>query len=574
MSVVIARRAIGRLLAPVPIAILIVACAPLRGTHVAADRIFVGDIVTVDADDRVAEAVAVRDGRILAVGGKTEVLAHRGADTELVELQERALLPGFIDSHSHLFFTGLKQAMADMSPPPMGAVDSFDAIEAGLRAHERNLAAGSWLVGWGYDHSRLREGRHPTRDDLDAISTDRPVVLVHFSSHQAVLNSRALDRMDYRSNTPDPEGGVIQRRPGSREPNGIVQERAWLPVFARISEASFEERVDRVDAALELYVSKGFTTVQEGALADPDAVRILETLADRGRLPVDVVLFPIHEAVSDFEGVFESPMKGGRGFRFGGVKIVLDGGSPGRTAWLREPYHIQKEGESQYRGFPHYTDSDEVNSIVRSYYARNIPLNIHALGDAAVQQAIDAVKFAEEAFPGGDRRTNLIHLQVLGEDQLDELAELDVTLTFQVAHNYYFGDFHHAVTLGPQRAARLNPARSALDRGLRFTLHHDSPVHPVDPLRLIDAAVNRITSTGRVLGAAERIPISAAIRASTAAAAYQYFEENEKGTIEVGKWADFVILSRSPHDVEATRLADLEVLETIRRGRTIFRKGP
>ena len=220
-----------------------------------AERIYLGDVVTVDADDRVAEAVALRGGRILAVGDRDDVFLHRGDGTEIVELGGRALLPGFIDGHSHLFYTALKLGMADMSPPPAGSVDDFDAIRAGLLEHAETLAPDAWLVGWGYDHSRLAEGRHPTRDDLDAISAERPIVLVHFSSHQAVVNTPALEALGYGPETPDPPGGVIVRRPGSREPNGILLERAWIPAFARITEADVDTRLERLERADARYAS-------------------------------------------------------------------------------------------------------------------------------------------------------------------------------------------------------------------------------------------------------------------------------------------------------------------------------
>ncbi len=541
-----------------------------------ADRIYLGEIITVDAADRVAEAVAVKDGRILAVGTRAEVMERRGDGTRVVSLAGRALLPGFIDSHSHLMLVAQKLEAADVSPQAPAAATSFADLRRMLLAHEgrSDLASGDWLIGWGYDHSKLAEGRHPTRDDLDAISTERPIALLHFSGHQAVLNSKALEIAGYSADTPDPPGGAIGRRPGSLEPDGMVQEQAWLPVFVKLLQAPFDERVERVARALELYASHGFTTVQEGALQDPDALQIFRALAESGRLEQDVIAFPYHAFLGQYEGDFEALRAVGERFRFGGVKLVLDGGSPGRTAWLREPYHVQLEGEDEFRGFPHHAEQGEVDALLIELYGRGLPVNIHALGDAAVDQAIDAIRAAERAVPGRDRRTNLIHLQVLGEDQLDALATLDVTLTFQVAHNYYFGELHREHTLGPERAARLNPARSALERGFHFTIHHDAPVHPVDQMLLIWAAVNRVTDAGAVLGPAQRIPVEAALRASTWDAAYQYFEEDRKGSIEPGKLADFVILSESPLRADPMRLREIRVLETIKEGETIYRAPP
>ena len=529
----------------------------------------------MDAQGAVVAAVAVKDGRITHVGNPADLLAYRGAATEMVDLQGGALLPGFIDSHSHVTMVAAKLAAADLSPKPAGTVASFADIRAVLRKHIDSNPPdnGDWVVGWGYDHSMLAENRHPTRTDLDRLSTKHPIVLVHFSGHQAVLNSNGLARVGYTGDTPDPEAGVIQRRPGSTEPNGIVEEQAWLPIWTEILNPPLETRLRLTAQALRLYVAEGFTTIQDGGTIDPQAVEIFRTLAAANQLPVDVIAFPFDPFLHQYEEQLAGYRSYRDRFRFGGAKLVLDGGSPGRTAYLREPYFVQMPGEQAYRGYPRYEDQQQVNRLVARYYRRNLPLNVHALGDAAIDQAIAAIRQAEREYPAGDRRTNLIHLQVLREDQLDALRELDVTLTFQVAHNYYFGDLHREWTLGPQRAANLNPARSALDRGIVFTIHHDAPIHPVDQLLLIWSAVNRVTRSGAVLGPGQRISVMDALRASTINAAYQYFEEDRKGSIEVGKLADLVVLSANPLAVDPMTIKDLEVLATYKEGQAVFRKG-
>ncbi len=257
-------------------------------------------------------------------------------------------------------------------------------------------------------------------------------------------------------------------------------------------------------------------------------------------------------------------------FRVGGCKFNLDGGSPGRTAHLREPYHVQLPGEQRYRGYPAIADQSRLDDLVAACYEHGVQVAIHALGDAAVDQCIAAVTEAERRFPGVERRTQLIHLQMVQEDQFDALRKLDVTLTFQVAHNFYFGDFHREVIYGPARTERLNPLRSALDREMSVTIHHDSPVHPVDQFMLIWAAVNRATRSGRVIGPQQRIGVQEALEASTIDAAYQFFEEDTKGSIEVGKLADFAIVDRNPLAIDPMALRDVRVVETIKEGRTIF----
>jgi predicted amidohydrolase YtcJ len=539
-----------------------------------ADTIFLnGEVITVNRDNIVTDAVAVTDGRIVALGN--DVSDYRGDLTKVIDLEGRTLLPGFIDSHSHVTIVAVKQGTVDLSPPPAGAITELADIERQLtqRIATRDLDDDVWVVGWGYDHSMLKENRHPTREDLDKISTEHPIVLIHFSGHQAVLNSKGLARIGYGADTPDPPGGVIQRISGSREPNGIIEEQAWIPVWMEILNMPFEQRVANTAEVINRYAAEGFTTVQDGGTVDPEVVRLFAELDARKQLPVDVIAFPFDPSFAQFDASFDQYREYQNRFRFGGAKLVLDGGSPGRTAYLREPYHVQMEGEQEYRGYPHTKDQAVVDARVAYYYSRDIPLNIHALGDAAVDQAIHAIERAEQKWPDVERRTNLIHLQMLQEDQLDRLQTLDVTLTFQVAHNFYFGDLHRTWTFGPERAARLNPVRSAADRGIPYTIHHDAPIHPVDQLMLIWAAVNRVTRSGEVLGPEQRISVMDAIRASTINAAFQYFEEDHKGSIEVGKLADFVLLSENPLTIDSLEIKDIQIVATFKEGRPIYQRA-
>jgi len=538
-------------------------------------KIYVGGtILTMDESQPRVEAVAVRGKNIIALGDQDEVIKSVGEAYESVDLQGRTLLPGFIDSHSHLSLVAQKLSVANASPPPNGPVDSLAKLKTLLLQQRDLLTPGQWLVGWGYDHDKLQEQRHPTRQDLDRISTEYPIALIHFSAHQAVLNSRALALMGYNAESEDPVGGVIRCQPGSRQPNGLVEEQAWMPVYQRLFNPSPEKQKMLLEKAAAHYASRGFTTVQDGATFNPQVVRSLKQLGAEQKLPVDVVLYPYAPFTKPFSSELEGERDYKNGIRFGGVKLVLDGGTPGRTAFLRQPYHTQLPGERRYRGYPHQSQQSQIDAEVSRFYGLGIPLNIHALGDAAVDQAIAAVSAAEAEYPGGDRRTNLIHLQLVNDDQFDQLQKLDVTLTFQVNHNYDFGDFHRQVTLGPERAARLNPARTSIDRGFNTTIHHDAPVHAVDQLALISAAVNRTTRSGKLLGAAQKITVMEALKASTINAAHQYFEESSKGSIQVGKLADFVILSANPIRVRAEELADIEVLETIKAGRSVYRKTP
>ena len=538
-------------------------------------QIFInGNILTMNDEQPTAEAVAVKDGKILAVGSRTDVEKAAGSGAEVVDLGGKTLMPGFIDSHSHFDLVGTKLALANMDHPPAGPITSIEDIMKGFREwiKEKNIKPGELVAGWGYDHTQLKEKRHPTRDDLDEISTEHPIVLIHFSVHQAVLNSKALEIVGFDKNTPDPEGGVIFRRPGSTEPNGMVQDAASVPVKLKVFGANYEEKMKRLLVAQDLYISNGYTTAQDITILEADWIKAFRQLGEKGALKLDIVGMPLDVFADDLMTNYAEDSKYHNHFRLGGVKMVLDGGSPGRSAYLREPYYVQQEGEKDFRGTAIYPDQEDVNKKVKEFYKNGWPTFLHALGDAAVDQAIAAIREAEKAYPGKERRTQIIHAQLVHEDQIEALSHLDATVSFQIEHVFFFGDFHREQTFGPERAERMLPAKSVLDHDISVTIHHDAPVHPVDQLHIIWTAVNRVTRSGYVLGPEERLPVIEALKASTIYAAYQLFEEKLKGSIEPGKLADFVILSENPLKIDPMKIKDIKVLETIKEGQTVFKK--
>jgi len=252
--------------------------------------------------------------------------------------------------------------------------------------------------------------------------------------------------------------------------------------------------------------------------------------------------------------------------------VVLDGGSPGRTAYLRKPYHTPSLGQpDEYRGYPTIQDQTVLNQLVNSYYQNSTPIYIHALGDAAVDMSIEAIQYAEQSIGSKhDKRTQLIHVQQVQPDQFDTLKDLDVSMTFQVAHNYYFADYHREFIYGPQRTDRLNPIREAMDHGISSTIHHDAPVHPVDQMMLIWSAVNRSSRSAVIGGPEQRITPYQALQASTINAAYQFFEDDKKGSLKAGKLADFVILDKDPLQVNNDAIKDIKVVQTIKEGEIIW----
>ena len=551
---------------------------PIPADITVAEKLFFGgDIITLDDQSPVADALAVSGGRLVGVGRRNELTPLIGDGTKLIDLDGQTMIPGLIDSHSHLYFTADKIDYANLSWPPIGPVTTIQDLKRELIAYKesRDFKPGDWIIGMGYDPSHMEEKRHPTRKDLDEVSTEHPVLAIHFSvGHMLAVNSRLLDMAGLTSETPDPPGGRIQRYPGTSEPNGVLEETACQLIRDLMPVRSFQERVELLGRAADLYVSRGYTTIQEGAIFNREAYETLLGAAAQGRFKADVVGYPYYPMCPELMEHFR-PSNGYKNhFRIGGAKLVLDGGLPGYTAYLREPYYRPLPGmAADYRGYPFYEDQGVINNWVEEFYKNDWPHLIHGLGDAAVEQFLDAVENAEQKYPGKGLRPALIHAIVMGEDQLDRARDLNVAPSFFSAHNYLFSDFHVSDTLGPERGSRINPAAGALRRGLKFTIHHDSPVTPTDQIKVMWAAVNRIGESGNVNGPDQCISPLEALKASTIYAAHQYFEEKTKGSLEVGKLADLVILSQNPLETSPIDIRNIEVLATIKEGEFVFQKS-
>lgn len=518
-----------------------------------------GDILTMESPKR-AEAVLTGGGVIRAVGPLDQVKARADGPVELFDLKGRALMPSFIDAHSHLVSFAETLGLSQLS-----TADSFDAVAAALAEFRRlnPLPEGRWIMGFGYDHNLLAERRHPDRRLLDAAVPDRPALISNASGHMGVVNSAALEALGVTADTPDPDGGKIGRDP-SGQPNGYLEESAFLGLLGRLPQTSAADMENNLSRAQDIYLSHGITTAQEG-LVRRGSFSLLEDQARSGRLKLDVVgyadlagsasLFPENERYHRYRGRL----------RLGGYKIFLDGSPQGRTAWLTKPY----EGERDYRGYPSLSD-DALDGLVARACDQGVQLLAHCNGDAAADQLLAALERADRRRPVAPLRPVMIHAQVLRPDQLDRMIPLGVVPSFFVAHTYYWGDVHRK-NLGA-RANAISPARSAVLRELRVTLHQDTPVLPPDPLDAVWCAVNRVSRSGVSMGEAERLTPLDALRAVTLWAAYQYFEEDKKGSIRAGKRADLIVLNDDPLTCDPKDINRLQVEETILGGETVFRR--
>jgi predicted amidohydrolase YtcJ len=534
-----------------------------------------GPILTMNDAAPTAEAVAVRAGRILALGTRAQMEATRGPGTRMVNLEGRTMLPGFVDPHGHVAMVGLQAVGANLLAAPDGEANDIASLIRILRdwaaRNEAAVRRYGLIFGFGYDDSQLKERRHPTRDELDQVSTEVPVLIIHTSSHLAAANSKALEKVGITAATPDPVGGVFRRRDGSREPNGVMEENAMLagagPLLGSLDEAAW---LAMIRAGSEFYASFGYTTCQEGRAMGPTLANLTKA-ADRGLLAVDVVAYPDILGAADQLG---GPLHG-RAYRnrlrIGGAKISLDGSPQGKTAWLTRPYHVIPPGlPPDYRGLQTAPTDATIEAFSRCY-ERGWQILAHAGGDAAIDLMIGAVREARRRHGPGDRRPVLIHGHVLREDQVDALRDLGIFPALFPMHTFYWGDWHRDSVLGPERAENISPTGWLMSRGMMFTSHHDAPVARPDSMRVLSATVTRRSRTGDIIGPHHRVPVATALKAMTIWAAHQHFEEATKGSIEVGKLADFVVLSDNPLSVDPEALAALKVVETIKEGASIHR---
>ncbi|MEE4163952.1 MAG: amidohydrolase [Woeseiaceae bacterium] len=548
------------------------ACSKATPPGEVADSIYSGGtIITIDDARPLAEAVVVKDGRILAVGALDEVSRFVGESTQSIDLDGKTMLPGFVDSHGHVFAIGSQELSANLLPPPDGPGQDIAALETELADFAATdtgpFAKLGWIVGFGYDDSQLAEQRHPTRDELDAVSTDRPVLIIHQSGHLGVANSLALELAGITAATGNPPGGVIRRRAGSMEPNGVLEETAFFRVIGVLG-ARFDDEVNRafVLEGARAAARYGYTTAQEGR-ASADSVLAMQKVADTDGLPIDVVAYP--DVLTTGE-VNPTPDYTNR-FRVGGVKLTIDGSPQGKTAWLTEPYHVVPDGlPADYRGYP-AVDEETTFTAIEKAFANGWQVLVHANGDAAIDSMIAAVRAARDKYPGVDNRPVLIHGQTLRADQVGQLKALDIFPSLFPMHTFYWGDWHRDSVLGPDRAENISPTGWLRAEDMIFGTHHDAPVALPDSMRVLSATVTRRTRSGAVLGPEHRVDVMTALRAMTIWPAWQHFEEDDKGSIEVGKVADFVILSANPLAVPEAELADIDVIETIKGGESVYR---
>lgn len=524
------------------------------------------NIITVDDSDTIAQAVAVTAGRISAVGSSRDIEALAGPGTEMVDLCGWTVVPGFIDAHSHVSIGASYIGKADLQTPPVGNTLTVKDVMAKLHAVVRanGTAPGDYVFAWGYYPESMSDGGSITAAMLDAEFPGHRIMIVNVSGHGGVVNSRVLSEAGYVDGVEDPEGGSIGRYPGTAKPNGVLWEQAWMPLLANLPDYGRTE----FEAMLATYASWGMTTVQDGA-ASMEQINKIRGFAQESPLPIDVrslvTYTDLDPAIAS--GLVDSTVGG---HTLQGVKLIIDGSPQGRTAFMTTEYLQGGPGHQEHWHGLANMDQELTDEVVEKAYRHGFQVFAHVNGDAAIDRLVASHRAALNAGASPTEPTVPIHSQVMRLEQLDDYVNAGMEPSMFTVHTYLFGDTHLG-NFGQEQAFGISPMRSALDRGLRPSNHSDYPITPINPLLLLWSSVSRTSIGGVVMGERERVNPVEGLRALTINAAHEHRCAGDRGSIEVGKLADLVVLDADPLQVGTDRIKDIGILRTYKRGSLVYR---
>ncbi|MEZ4491958.1 MAG: amidohydrolase [Dehalococcoidia bacterium] len=529
-----------------------------------ADIIFhSGTVHTVDANNSIAEAVAVENGRISAVGSNATVRAEGGPRTRQVDLAGRSLTPGFIDAHHHFVGVGGAQDAIDCKAPGM---QSIAAIVEEVRKRAATLPPGTWIRGRGYDQSRLAEQRHPNRHDFDPVSPDHPVLFTRTCGHIIAFNSNALELSGLPETAPDPDGGRYDRD-GDGRLLGVSYERANGPIQLAATPSPAEQR-EWLKAANAADLKSGLTSIHDAGGMMGVPINLAKELVDHDELQVRIYAFcTVNSLEHPHVPILNTGLRTGFGderLRIGAFKVMTDGSSSGPTAATREPYTI----DSDDWGIAYWAQDDLDNLIGRAHRA-GWQCTVHAVGDKAIEQTLNAMARAQQEFPREGLRHRIDHCGITPPDLQERVKRQGIVPAMQPAFFWEFGD-GYIRNYGRHRADVMFPAKTLLEQGVIVAGSSDSPVTDYRPLFGIEQAQTRATSDGDVCGPNERVDLTTAIRMHTFNGAYASFEENIKGSLEPGKLADITVSSADLRKVPVKELRDLPISITMVGGRIAY----
>ena len=511
-------------------------------------------IITVDDNFSIQNTVAVDEGLIVATGGQSLLDEYQSELT--VDLQGKTLMPGFIDSHTHI--RGRPQRYIEL-----GDVSSITEIQSLIRAKANELGEGEWVTGYGWSEDELIEGRRPIRQDLDEAAPNNPVTLTRAGGHSAVVSTLALTLAEITNSTPDPEGGVIERDQNGVA-TGIIRERQNI-VGRLVPDSTYDELIASLEINLNALLSKGITSITDASKA-PREYAMWEQLYETAALPLPRSAIQFQWFDPEAIAEVKSRVANGTDFlKIGPIKVFADGGFTGPAAYTLEPYVNQGD----YRGYLNMPENDLIAHLNEIHDA-GWQMGIHAIGDAAIVLVVNTLADALERNPREDHRHYLNHFSMRPPDLTMELmAEHDIHITQQPNFTYTL-EGRYAANLDGWRLDHNNPLRSPMEHGVTVAISSD--ILPIGPMVGLYAAVTRKGMSGQVYGPDEIITIEEAIRAYTLTGAYLNFEEDVKGSLEPGKFADMIVLSDDILTIDPERIMDIEVEQTYINGKLVYKK--
>lgn len=541
--------------------------------HAKADLVLMnGKIITVDDEFNIAEAVAVKDGKFVAVGTEKDMRTWRGEATENIDLKGKMVLPGLIDSHLHMVSSGTTLSQINCRTPPM---DSIADIMAAVKKKAAEAKPGEWILGRGWDQAKLAEHRDPTRWDLDEAAPDNPVCLTRTCGHVYAVNSKALEIAGVSKDTPQPVGGNIVKDENG-EPTGLLQEPpAYIMVKKHIPAPDLDSIARDIKLASNAFNEAGITSVIEAGI-EPIEMRAYQKVKEEGDLPVRVAMMLRGKLRSRVESVEESveriknfPIATGYGddlLMFLGLKLLIDGGIGGRTALLREHYEDEPDNFGILT-----TPEEDLQKRVDAGNLTGMMVGVHCAGGKAMDIVLKAFEETDKIRPIKGRRFALIHAYQPSEENFETCRRLGIVVASQPSFLYYLGESYHE-NVGDERSKWLKPHRAWIDNGILVASGTDSPVTPYMPFPSLWASIARRTEVkGTQMGTEQSITREEAIRLYTINGAYHTFEEDIKGSIEPGKLADMIIIDRDILACPVDDIKDTEVLRTFLGGKTVYK---
>jgi predicted amidohydrolase YtcJ len=536
------------------------------GILMKADYIFYnGPVITVDSRDSVREGVAIANGIIIKVGTKEDVMQLRGETTEMIDLKGRSLIPGFIDSHLHTAVMGANALALDLRWPGVGSIEE---IKDKIREAAKTVPKGQWIRGWGYDHSKLKEQRHPNKWDLDEAAPEHPVMLTRVCAHISAHNSMSLNFAGVDENTVCNDPSTMEKIDGVY--SGVMKENAHMAMM-KVASLSKEEIIRAMEAANQMLVSEGITSVHDSGGYGAVQMEAFQEAVEQGKFHprLYTMIFSFVENVRFVEDYLSVGIHTGFGnphLRLGPVKLMIDGSSSGPTAATLAPY----ASNPSFSGILSHTQ-EEIDAIIEKAHGLGWQVTSHAVGDRAVTMIVDAIEKALLKCPREDHRHRIEHCAMVNDALLERIKALGIVPIPNPIFLYEFGD-GYLKNYGNERAHRMFPSKSYFDRGILAAGSSDCPITFSNPIRNMSAAVNRKTQTGQVVNGAEGVSVAQALRMFTIHGAYASFEEKHKGSIEEGKLADLVVLSGSLYETSPVDLEGLSVDMTLIDGKVVYKK--